>query len=308
MNENILQTRQLGKRYGKRWAVKNLNLEVHRGDVFGFLGPNGAGKSTTIRMILSLIKPTIGETELFGYSLKSNRSDALRRVGGIVEKPDFYLYLSAYKNLEIIGALSGGVRRKKILEVLDLVGLTSRAADRVKTYSHGMKQRLGIAQALLSDPELVILDEPTNGLDPQGMKEVRGLIVHLSREQKKTIILSSHLLNEIEIVANRMVIINDGELVVQGDVSKLLDEGEKYVVIQAQPQKKVEAVLQRLKNIIGKYAVKDRTFEVWMDFADIPELNKALVRAGVLVEALIPKRSLEDLFLSMTEHSNEVST
>lgn len=306
MNENILQTRQLGKRFGKRWAVKNLNLEVHRGDVFGFLGPNGAGKSTTIRMILSLIRPTTGETELFGYSLKSRRSDALRRVGGIVEKPDFYLYLSAYKNLEIIGALSGGVERKRILEVLDLVGLSSRAADRVKTYSHGMKQRLGIAQALLSDPELVILDEPTNGLDPQGMKEVRDLIVHLSRDQKKTIILSSHLLNEIELVANRMVIINNGELVVQGDVSKLLDEGDKYVVIHATPLKKVESVLRKQKKMITSYAVKEGVVEVKMEFNDIPELNKALVDAGVQMHALIPKRSLEDLFLSMTEHSNEV--
>ena len=306
MNENILQTRQLGKQYGKRWAVKNLNLEVHRGDVFGFLGPNGAGKSTTIRMILSLIKPTTGETELFGYSLKSRRSDALRHVGGIVEKPDFYLYLSAYKNLEIIGALSGSVKRKRILEVLDLVGLTNRAADRVKTYSHGMKQRLGIAQALLSDPELVILDEPTNGLDPQGMKEVRDLILHLSRDQKKTIILSSHLLNEIEQVANRMVIINNGELVVQGDVSELLDEGEKYVVIQANPQEKVQFVLKEQKDIIKNYAIHDEKFKVKMDFADIPELNRVLVDAGIDVQALIPKRSLEDLFLSMTEHSNEV--
>ena len=308
MNENILQTRQLGKRYGKRWAVKNLNLEVHRGDVFGFLGPNGAGKSTTIRMILSLIQPTIGETELFGYPLKSRRSDALRRVGGIVEKPDFYLYLSAYKNLQIIGALTGGADRKRIMEVLDLVGLVHRASDRVKTYSHGMKQRLGIAQALLSDPELVILDEPTNGLDPQGMKEVRELIVHLSHDKKKTIILSSHLLNEIELVANRMVIINYGELVVQGEVSKLLDEGEKYVVIKANPQEKVRSVLRQQKKYIRKYEIKEGIFEVQMDFADIPVLNKGLVRAGVHVQALIPKRSLEDLFLSMTEHSNEART
>jgi ABC-2 type transport system ATP-binding protein len=186
-----------------------------------------------------------------------------------------------------------------------LVGLTSRAADRVKTYSHGMKQRLGIAQALLSDPELVILDEPTNGLDPQGMKEVRDLIVHLSRDRKKTVILSSHLLNEIEMVANRMVIINNGELVVQGDVSALLDEGDKYVVIQAQPQEKVFAVLQQQNKIINEYFVKEDTVQVKMDFADIPELNKELVRAGVHVHAIIPKRSLEDLFLSMTEHSNE---
>ena len=306
MNEIILRTRQLGKRFGKRWAVKNLNLEVHRGDVFGFLGPNGAGKSTTIRMILSLIRPTVGETELFGYSLKSRRSEALRHVGGIVEKPDFYLYLSAYKNLEIVGALFGGVKRSRILEVLDLVGLSTRAADRVKTYSHGMKQRLGIAQALLSDPNLVILDEPTNGLDPQGMKEVRDLILHLSHDQKKTVILSSHLLNEIEQVANRMVIINNGELVVQGEVGKLLDEGDKYVIVHARPKNKVESVLKRQKKKVKKYSVRGETFEVEMEFTDIPELTKALVSSGVQVHGLIPKRSLEDLFLSMTEHSNEV--
>jgi ABC-type multidrug transport system ATPase subunit len=301
MNETILQTRHLGKRYKKRWAVKNLNLEVRRGDVFGFLGPNGAGKSTTIRMILSLIKPTEGTAEIFGHSLKSHRSEALSRVGGIVEKPDFYQYLSAYKNLEIVGSLSGYVKRKRIFEVLDLVGLTDRATDRVKTYSHGMKQRLGIAQALISDPELVILDEPTNGLDPQGMKEVRDLIVHLSRDQKKTIILSSHLLNEIEMVANRMAIIHNGELAVQGDVNALLEEGEKYVIVRAEPRQKVLSVLKRQKNIVNKVLEKDGTFEVTMDFAVIPELNKALVNAGVSVRALIPRRSLEDLFLSMTE-------
>ena len=303
MRETILQTRQLGKRYGKRWAVKNLNLEVHRSDVFGFLGPNGAGKSTTIRMILSLIKPTEGATEIFGYSLKSHRSEALRRVGGIVEKPDFYQYLSAYKNLEIVGALSGDVKRKRIFEVLDLVGLSDRATDRVKTYSHGMKQRLGIAQALISDPELVILDEPTNGLDPQGMKEVRDLIVHLSRDQKKTIILSSHLLNEIEMVANRMAIIHNGELVVQGDVNTLLDEGEKHVILHAEPRQKVLSVLKRQKMILKNISEKEGRFEVIMDFALIPELNKALVGAGVQVKALIPRRSLEDLFLSMTERA-----
>ena len=303
MSETILQTQQLGKRYGKRWAVKNLNLEVRRTDVFGFLGPNGAGKSTTIRMILSLIKPTEGTTEIFGHSIKSHRSVALRRVGGIVEKPDFYQYLSAYKNLEIIGALSGNVKRKRISEVLDLVGLSGRATDRVKTYSHGMKQRLGIAQALISDPELVILDEPTNGLDPQGMKEVRDLIVHLSRDQKKTIILSSHLLNEIEMVANRMAIIHNGELVVQGDVNTLLDEGEKYVILHAEPPQKVLSVLKRQNKILKNFSEKEGRFEVIMDFAGIPELNKALVDAGVQVRALIPRRSLEDLFLSMTERT-----
>ena len=173
----ILQTRNLGKQYKRRWAVHHLDLEVHRGDVFGFLGPNGAGKSTTIRMLLSLIRPTEGEVFLFGRSLHKEREKALQSIGGIVEKPDFYGYLSAHRNLEIVGALNGGASRKRIGEVLELVGLSSRAHDKVKTYSHGMKQRLGIAQSLLSDPEFVILDEPTSGLDPQGMKEIRDLIL-----------------------------------------------------------------------------------------------------------------------------------
>jgi ABC-type multidrug transport system ATPase subunit len=306
MNDIIVQTKNLGKRYRKRWAARNVNLEVHRGDVFGFLGPNGAGKSTTIRMILSLIKPTEGEAQLFGHSLRTHRSEALRNVGGIVEKPDFYLYLSAMRNLEIVGSLYGGISRKRIEEVIDLVGLSDRAKDRVKTYSHGMKQRLGIAQALLSDPELIILDEPTNGLDPQGMKEVRDLILHLAGDQKKTIILSSHLLNEVELVANRMAIINKGELVLQGEVESLLDQGEKYVVLKAGPKNKILSVLKRQKKIVQGYEEKDEAFRVHMDFADIPQLNRMLVMGGVKVQALIPRRSLEDLFLSFTENASQV--
>lgn len=305
MNEPILQTYQLSKKYGKRWAVKKLNLEINRGDVFGFLGPNGAGKSTTIRMILSLIKPTEGEVKIFGHSLRTNRSSALRSVGGIVEKPDFYLYLSAFKNLEIVGALNGGVGKKRILQVLELVGLSDRAKDKVKTYSHGMKQRLGIAQALLSNPELIILDEPTSGLDPQGMKEVRELIVNLSREQKKTVLLSSHLLNEIEMIANRMAIIHKGELVVQGEVDDLLDKGEKYVVLDAEPKSKVIAVIKRLKKTIRNFKEEDRKFYLTMEFSEIPVLNNLLVGAEVRVKAIIPHRSLEDLFLSFTENAVE---
>ena len=273
-SEIILKTQNLGKRFKKRWAVKGLNLQVERGDVFGFLGPNGAGKSTSIRMMLSLINPTEGGVELFGHSLRSERSQALRSVGGIVEKPDFYLYLSAYRNLEIVGALNGGAQRKRIQEVIDLVGLGPRLHEKVKTYSHGMKQRLGIAQALLSDPELVVLDEPTNGLDPQGMKEIRELILHLAKDQKKTIILSSHLLNEVEMVANRMAIINKGELVVQGEVNKLLEEGEKHVLLQAEPKTKVRSFLRREKKIVRKFVEKEGAFEVTMDFGDVPVLTR----------------------------------
>lgn len=299
--ESIVQTSNLSKLFKKRWAVNNLNLEVRRGDIFGFLGPNGAGKSTTIRMLLSLIRPTRGSVSLFGHPLSSRRFDALKRVGGIVEKPDFYLYLTAKKNLEVIGALQGGASSKRISEVLDLVGLGSRAEDKVKTYSHGMKQRLGIAQALLGDPELIVLDEPTSGLDPQGMKEVRQLILHLSRDRKKTIFLSSHLLSEIEMVANRMAIINKGELVVQGEVSKLLEEGEQYVMIKGEPAKEIRTVLRAERKIVRDFTEHDGQFDVKMAFDDVPALNKRLVRGGVDVRALVPRRSLEEFFLSITE-------
>ncbi len=300
-SDQILLTHNLSKQFKKRWAVNNLNLEVRRGDIFGFLGPNGAGKSTTIRMLLSLIRPTRGDVNLFGHPLSSQRFDALRRVGGIVEKPDFYLYLTAKKNLEVIGALQGGTSSKRIFEVLDLVGLRSRAGDKVKTYSHGMKQRLGIAQALLSDPELIVLDEPTSGLDPQGMKEVRQLILHLARDKKKTVFLSSHLLSEIEMVANRMAIINKGELVVQGEVSKLLEAGEQSVVLKAEPAKKIRSILRGEKRIVQDFTEHDGQFDVKMAFDDIPALNKRLVRGGVAVRALLPRRSLEEFFLSITE-------
>jgi ABC-type multidrug transport system ATPase subunit len=298
--EIILQTKNLGKQFKSRWAVHHLDLEVHRGDVFGFLGPNGAGKSTTIRMLLSLVRPTEGEVFLFGKSLKKEREKALLSIGGIVEKPDFYPYLSANRNLEIVGALNGGISRKRIGEMLDLVGLASRASDKVKTYSHGMKQRLGIAQALLANPEFVILDEPTSGLDPQGMKEIRDLIRHLASDQNKTVMLSSHLLNEVELVANRMAVINRGELVTQGEVAALIEGGEKIVTVKGRPTEKVRSVLSA-SGTIGKVVEKGDAFEVTMPFEEVPELARALVREGVDVQALVPRRSLEEYFLSITE-------
>ncbi|HWP82128.1 MAG TPA: ABC transporter ATP-binding protein [Bacteroidota bacterium] len=305
MADVVLRTHNLSKKFKDRWAVRGVNLEVFAGDVFGFLGQNGAGKSTTIRMLLSLIKPTSGSVELFGYSLERERERALAWVAGIVEKPDFYLYLTAERNLEIVGALNGGVSRKRIHEVLELVGLASRARDKVRTFSHGMKQRLGIAQALLTDPQLVILDEPTSGLDPQGMREVRDLIVTLSRDQKKTILLSSHLLHEIEMVATRMGIINKGEMVVQGEVSKLLDEGETYVLLSGEPRSKIASVLKS-RVFRRRFVERNGTFQISMPFADVPRLNKELVRKGVSVKSLIPRRSLEDYFLSITGESSEV--
>ncbi|MBI2620267.1 MAG: ABC transporter ATP-binding protein [Ignavibacteriales bacterium] len=299
--DGILQTSRLGKRFKKRWAVNGLSLEVRRGDIFGFLGPNGAGKSTTIRMLFSLIRPTTGDVQLFGHSVSTDRKEALKRVGGIVEKPDFYLYLSAVKNLEIVGSLYGGVPRSRVFEVLDLVGLRDRAFDSVKTYSHGMKQRLGIAQALLNDPELVILDEPTSGLDPQGMKDVRQLVLRLAHEQGKTVFLSSHLLSEIEMVANRMAIINQGKLVVQGGVRELLDKGEHFIVVKGRPKTKIRSILRSRSAPVSSYKEEGGEFRASMKFDDVPLLNRMLVRNGVKVEALVPRRSLEDFFLSLTE-------
>ncbi|MGD0337684.1 MAG: ABC transporter ATP-binding protein [Bacteroidota bacterium] len=299
MAETILRTHALGKRYKTRWAVTDLNLEIHRGDIFGFLGPNGAGKSTTIRMLLSLLRPTTGDIELFGYSLARNRRRALAPVGGLVEEADFYLYLTAFRNLEMIGDLAGGIGKKKINEVLETVGLYDRAGDKVKTYSHGMKQRLGIAQALLTDPELVILDEPTTGLDPQGMKEVRDLILHLSRERNITVFLSSHLLHEIELVATRMAIINKGKLVVQGNVADLLNGGENWIHLTLAPQENAVQFLTSL-SWIQKVDIDETGVVVQVSATEVPRMVSMLVNAGFQISAVTPRRSLEEYFLSIT--------
>ena len=300
--ELILQTNDLGKRYGRRWAVQRLNLEIHRGDVFGFLGPNGAGKSTTIRMMLSLIRPSEGHVELFGKRLDGNRKSILSRVGGLVESADFYSYLSAWRNLAIVGALYGGVSGDDIHRSLQLVGLADRAKDRVKTFSHGMKQRLGIAQALLADPELIILDEPTTGLDPQGIAEVRELILSLSRDHGITIFLSSHLLSEIEQTATTMAIINHGTLVVQGVVRELLSADSSTIRIDARP---IDVALQVLNE--SRIATSARMDNGLLTFSlaqeTVPAMVKILVERGVSIHSVVPQRSLEEYFLKITAES-----
>jgi len=306
VSEPVLQTKHLGKKFGKRWAVHDLNLVVRRGEVFGFLGPNGAGKSTTIRMILSLIQPSTGSVELFGRPLVRHRSEVLKRVGGLVEKADFYLYLSARRNLEIVGRLLGRTSAEEICRVLEIVSLTDRADDRVKTYSHGMKQRLGIAQALLGSPELVVLDEPTSGLDPQGIKEVRELVGRLSRDQGMTIFLSSHLLHEIEQTATSMAIINRGRLVVQGSVRDLLSDRDVKVRIEADPAERAREVVAGLP-FAADVLMEGKFIEAKLPPDRIPEVNHLLVQLGIEVRALVPKRSLEEYFLAITEGISEVT-
>jgi len=303
--EIVLQTHELGKRFGRRWGARDLNLEVHRGDVFCFLGPNGAGKSTTIRMILTLLRPTTGSIEIFGQDLRKNRDSVLSRVCGIVEKPDFYLYLTAYKNLEILGSMTRRVRRDEILEALELVGLKSRVFENVKTFSHGMKQRLGIAQALLTKPELIILDEPMTGLDPQGMKEVRELIQKLSLEGKMTVFLSSHLLSEVEQVATRMAVINRGELVAQGRVSELLTREATDYSIEVSPSDRALELIRSLP-WAEVLSAEDRTLRVRVRSGYGPELNRLLATSRMEVSSFYPHRTLEDYFLKITGGTSEI--
>lgn len=303
-NEKIIEITGLTKQFKELTAVNNLNLNVYKGDVFGFLGPNGAGKSTTIRMLLSLISPTRGDIKLFGLPLIENRTKILRNVGAIVEKPDFYGYLSAYKNLEILGRISGcDVSKKKIMEILELVGLDKRFKSKVKTYSHGMKQRLGIAQALLHDPDLIILDEPTTGLDPQGMKEIRDLIIHLSSDLKKTIFLSSHILYEVELVATRMVILNKGTTVVEGKVSDLIDATHLNVTFEISDAAKAKLLLKEHLPQHEIISVTTNKIIFTLNKEDISPINQLFVSNGIEVTAIIPQKSLEEYFLKLTESS-----
>lgn len=301
-NEKIIEVSGLTKKYKNLIAVNNLDLNVYRGDVFGFLGPNGAGKSTTIRMLLTLIKPTSGNIKIFGKSLQKNRLEILKKIGAIVEKPDFYLYLTAYKNLEILGKISGAdVSKQNLMKHLEIVGLDKRYNSKVKTFSHGMKQRLGIAQALLHDPELIILDEPTTGLDPQGMKEIRDLIIRLSKEQNKTIFLSSHILHEVELIANRMIIINKGSTKVEGTVDELLNPDFLKVSIEVDDIMKAFEVI-KLTQWADSFVQKEKNQLVFeMQKSEIPQLNSYLIQNGINVSAIIPIRSLEDYFLRITE-------
>lgn len=299
--EKVIQISSLSKRFKDLLAVDELELHVNRGDVFGFLGPNGAGKSTTIRMMLSLVSPTSGTINIFGKSLLENRKEILTNIGAIVEKPDFYQYLPAIKNLEILAKISGKeVSSKRIIELLDLVGLKDRAKSKVKTYSHGMKQRLGIAQALLHDPELIVLDEPTTGLDPQGMKEIRDLILRLSKDENKTIFLSSHILSEIELVANRMIIINKGKKIVEGEVSNLLNSNKVKVTVEVENIVTVKNILETTKWLNQIESISANKINFNLEQNEIPLLNKFLVENGIMVNALVPVRSLEDYFLNLT--------
>jgi len=297
--EKIIEVKNLIKDYGKFRAVDDVSFDVFQGDVFGFLGPNGAGKSTTIRTMLTLISATSGEIKIFGKELNANRKEILAEIGCIVEKPDFYKYLSAQKNLEIFARVSGkNVSKSKIAEVIEFVGLKGRENDKVNGFSHGMRQRLGIAQTLIHDPKLIILDEPTTGLDPQGILDIRNLILQLKNERNKTVLLSSHILSEIELIANRMVIISKGKTLVQGNVRELLDEKVLLVSFSVNDQNKAIVILQKeFPNAIQSTSNDQILLHLSKD--EIPVCNKLLTDSGISVYSIESKRKLEDYFLKL---------
>jgi ABC-2 type transport system ATP-binding protein len=300
MSELILQTETLTKRYGRRMVVDGLSLAVERGDIFGFLGQNGAGKSTTIRMVLGLVRPTRGRVLLLGNDMAKHPLRALRRVGAIVESPAFYETFSGWDNIRILAALSGGVARKQIAETLDLVGLRDRAHDPVRTYSHGMRQRLGLAQALLPNPDFIILDEPMDGFDPQGIRELRLLLPRLRDELGLTMLLSSHLLHEVERVCNKVGIIDNGRLIYQGAIAGLVDR-EKLIKIVVEP---LEQAYQLLSSDPLLSVSRNGASSLYVKMRDecIPRINALLVAQGFQVAELSPQNAtLEDVFLGLTK-------
>ncbi|TAD84984.1 MAG: ABC transporter ATP-binding protein [Bacteroidetes bacterium] len=294
----LLAVNGLRKEFGTLTAVNDLSFTVNEGDIYGFLGQNGAGKSTTIRMLLTLIAPTAGSINIFGKSLHQHREEILSQIGAIIERPDLYKFMTAYDNLDLFARLSGlKPSRAQLMEQLDKVGLADRANSKAKTFSQGMKQRLGIAIALVHNPRLVVLDEPTNGLDPQGIAEMRAIIKDLSAVHGKTVMVSSHLLYEIEQMATRMIIIDKGKKVVEGTTAELFDPADTLVELETNDPE----ALQKIKGSPwNSHLQPGETLVFKIHAHQVPELAAALVAMDVPISNLYKKHSLETLFLSLT--------
>jgi ABC-2 type transport system ATP-binding protein len=300
MSDLALETENLTKRFGVRIAVNRLTIRVERGDIYGFLGPNGAGKSTTLRMLLGLVRPTSGVVK---FPVRASSWEYLRarsRVGAIIETPAFYGNFSGRRNLQLLASLSGGVQKKRVEEVLDIVDLRERARDPVKVYSYGMRQRLGIAQALLPTPEIIILDEPTNGLDPQGIHETRNLIRRLRDDFRLTVLLSSHLLTEIEQLCNRVGIIHEGRLLYEGGPEALVAPTSLYKIRVDDLSGAFELLTREPGMTVSR---NDASFlRIEADAESISAANALLVGKGIKVYELSPaQESLEEAFLRLTK-------
>lgn len=310
----VLSVNGVKKKIGKRLIIKGISFEVYAGEIFGFLGPNGSGKTTTIRMLVDLIRPTEGSIKICGYDVQKEHNEALQYVGCIVENPELYGYLSGWENLEHFARMLPGITEQRIREVVDIVGMDRRIHDKVKTYSLGMRQRLGIAQALLNDPKLLILDEPTNGLDPQGIKELREFIRKLA-DSGLSLFISSHLLSEIQQMCDRVAIISQGEVIKVGEVSALMDESISTVVWSVHPMDRALDILQAEPEAVissgedtelepGESGIGATLPKIVTQLNPdvIPEVSRRMVEAGVHLYGIeIKNPTLEDLFLKLTE-------
>ncbi|MBJ7937494.1 ABC transporter ATP-binding protein [Bacillus cereus] len=298
MSKYIVQTHSLSKKHGDTFNVNNIDLKVNEGEIYGFLGPNGAGKTTTIKMLLGLVKPTNGDIKIFGQDLKTNRLNILKQIGSLVESPSYYGHLTGYENLEIIRRMLN-VPRKNIDEVLEIVRLKNQKEKLVKNYSLGMKQRLGIASSLLAFPKLLILDEPTNGLDPSGIHEIRELIKELPSKYGMTVIISSHLLSEIDHIATQVGIIQNGVLIFQDDIAKLRQQSNSIIRMKVNNLSDAHKIL--LKNeILSKIEGDSLVLNTYTE-EQIAQANRLMINNNMSVYRIEEeKRTLEDIFLELT--------
>ncbi|PFD99055.1 ABC transporter ATP-binding protein [Bacillus cereus] len=296
----ILSVRDVKKVIGKKTLVENISFDVNQGEVFGFLGPNGAGKTTTIRMLVGLIKATEGTITIGGYNIKENFREAMRQIGSIVENPELYTYLTGWENLKQFARMLGGISDKRILEIAKMVHLDERIHDKVKTYSLGMKQRLGIAQALLGNPRLLILDEPTNGLDPAGIRELREFIHTLVKEENMSVFISSHLLSEVQMICDRVAIIHKGKVITVAPIEELIKTASDRVEWIVTPISKAKSILEGAKEV-SEISVDNDRLLCRMDIATISVWNKRFVESGIDVHSVKELVfTLEDLFIELT--------
>ena len=296
MKDKILVINNLCKNFGDFTAVNDISLHVNKGDIYGFLGPNGAGKSTTLRMVLGLIKPSNGEILIDGENISGSKRKYLNSIGALIEKPDFYKNLSAFDNLKILYKMSRLKNINKIKDVLNEVDLWDKRNQKVGGFSQGMKQRLGIAQTLIHDPSLIILDEPSNGLDPQGQADMRSLILKINKEMGITVIISSHILSEIEKISNRMVVINNGQKIVEGNVEELMQNELLKVSFKSSDLKLIGSFLTNKKI---QYENKNDCIIAQINQENIPLILKQMVESNISISEAKQMRTLEELFLGL---------
>jgi len=304
--KTVVQLQDVSKVIKGKTIIDNLSFDVYEGEVFGFLGPNGAGKTTTIRMIVGLMNISKGDVLISGKSIKKDFEGAIKDVGAIVENPELYKFMSGYQNLKHFARMQSGITEERMKEVIELVGLTDRINDKVKTYSLGMRQRLGLAQCLLHKPKLLILDEPTNGLDPAGIREIRAYIRKLAQEEGMAVIVSSHLLSEMEMMCDRIGIIQSGKLVDVQQVRDFIEGSEQVYHFEVNDAEKIKAVLMKFDPGI-KYETKGSEVQVALTKEQVPNVIRALVDADVQIFSVMPiAKTLEDRFLEITNEKGEV--